>query len=177
MLRTRKILIQVLLGALVVVDLALVGINWRMAATPRTPPSELKLLARQHALLAADVARAQKIRQNLPAIEKSNDNFFHDRFRSTGAGYSELEDDLGALARAAGLRTEGLSFRQHPADKRGVSEIEIGATVDGDYPSVVRFIDGLERSDNFYILDSLSLAAGSTGQLKLNLQLRTFFRT
>ncbi len=93
------------------------------------------------------------------------------------AGYSALEDDLGALARTAGLRTEGLSFRQHPADKRGVTEIEIGATVDGDYPSVVRFIDGLERSDNFYILDSLSLAAGSAGQLKLNLQLRTFFRT
>ncbi len=72
MLRTRKTLIQVLLVALVVVDLALVGINWKMAATPRTPQSELKLLARQHALLAADVARAQKIRQNLPSVEKAN---------------------------------------------------------------------------------------------------------
>jgi Tfp pilus assembly protein PilO len=174
---TKKTLIRVLIGAIVLADLVLVGINWKLTASPRSPQSELKLLAREHALLAADVARAQKIRQDLPAIQKESDGFFHDQFRPIGSGYSALEDDLGVLARNAGLRTESLSFRQKPADKGGVTEVEIGATVDGDYPSVVRFIDGLGRSPNFYILDSLSLAAGSAGELKLNLQLRTFFRT
>jgi hypothetical protein len=175
--RIQKKFIRILLGAIVLVDLVLVGINWKMAANPHSPQSELKTLARQHALLAADVTRAQKIRQNLPDVEKESDGFFHDQFRPIGSGYSALEDDLGALARMAGLRTEGLSFRQQSADKNGVTEIQIGATVDGDYPSVVRFIDLLERSENFYILDSLSLAPAAAGQLKLNLQLRTFFRT
>jgi hypothetical protein len=41
----------------------------------------------------------------------------------------------------------------------------------------VRFINGLERSKNFYVLDGLSLAAGSGGNLRLNLRLRTYFRT
>jgi hypothetical protein len=175
--RTKQSLIRLLLGAIVLVDLVLVGINWKMAANPHSPQGELKTLARQHGLLAADVARAQKIRENLPAVQKESDGFFHDQFRPIGSGYSALEDDLGALARGAGLRTEGLSFRQQTADKNGVTEIQIGATVDGDYPSVVRFIDSLERSENFYILDSLSLAPAAAGQLKLNLQLRTFFRT
>jgi len=174
---TKKTLIRVLLGAVVLADLLLLGINWSLTSSPRSPQSELKLLARQHALLSADVVRAQKIREDLPAVQKQSDGFFHDQFRPVGSGYSGLEDDLGILAKAAGLRTEGLSFRQKPADKGGMSEIEISATVDGDYPSVVRFIDGLERSQNFYILDSLSLAPGSAGELKLNLQLRTFFRT
>ena len=175
--RRKKILIQVVLGAIVLADLVLLGINWNLMASPRSPQTELKLLARQHALLAADVARAQKIRENLPAVQKESDEFFRDQFRPMGTGYSALEDDLGVLARTAGLRTEGLSFRQQPSDKAGVSEIQIGTTVDGDYPSVVRFIDSLERSQNFYILDSLSLAPGSAGELKLNLQLRTYFRT
>jgi hypothetical protein len=175
--RRKKILIQVLLGAIVLADLALLGINWNLTASPRSPQNELRVLARQHGLMAADVARARKIREDLPAIQKESEGFFHDQFRPIGTGYSALEDDLGALARSAGLRTEGLSFRQQAADKGGVTEIQIGATVDGDYPSVVRFIDSLERSQNFYILDSLSLAPGSAGELKLNLQLRTFFRT
>ena len=175
--RVSKTLIRVLLGAIVLVDLALVGVNWKIASTPRTPESQLKFLARQHALMAADVARAQKIRQDLPAIEKESDGFFHDQFRPIGSGYSALEDDLGTLARNAGIRAEGFAFRQQPPDKRGVTEIQISTTVDGDYPSVVKFIDSLERSESFYILDSLSLASGSAGALKLNLQLRTFFRS
>jgi Tfp pilus assembly protein PilO len=172
-----RTLIQVLLATIVLADLVLVGINWNLTASPRAPRTELKVLERQHALLAADVARAQKIRENLPAIQKESDGFFHDQFRPIGTGYSALEDDLGVLARTSGLRTEGLSFRQQQADKGGVTEVQIGATVDGDYASVVRFIDSLERSQSFYILDSLSLAPGSAGELKLNLQLRTFFRT
>jgi Tfp pilus assembly protein PilO len=173
----KKTLIRGLLGAIVLADLALGGIDWRMAGTPRTSQTELKFLARQHALLAADIARAEQIRKDLPAVEKASDTFFHDQFHPMSTGYSAVEDDFGALTHSAGLRTEGLSFRQHAADKNGVTEIQINATVDGDYPSVLRFIDGLERSDTFYILDSLSLAPGSAGELKLNLQMRTFFRT
>ena len=56
-------------------------------------------------------------------------------------------------------------------------EIEISTVVDGDYASLVRFINGLEHSNNFYVLDNLALAAGSAGVLKLNLQLRTYFRS
>jgi hypothetical protein len=50
--------------------------------------------------------------------------------------------------------------------------------VSGDYSSVVRFVNNLEHSDTFYVLDGLALAAnGSGGQLRLNLQLRTYFRS
>lgn len=175
--RANKTLIRILLGVIILVDLALVGVNVKIASTPRTPASELKILARQHALMAADLARAQRIREDLPAIEKQSDGFFHDQFRPIGSGYSALVDDLGTLARNSGIRTEGFSFRQQQPDKRGVTEIEISTTVDGDYPSVVKFIDSLERSESFYILDSLSLASSSGGGLKLNLQLRTFFRS
>jgi hypothetical protein len=47
---------------------------------------------------------------------------------------------------------------------------------------VVRFINGLEHSGNFYVLDGLALAGSGSGsvgdmRLKLNLQLRTYFRS
>mgnify|MGYP001608520988 FL=1 len=66
--------------------------------------------------------------------------------------------------------------KERPLETRGVTEVTVSATVEGDYVSVVRFINGLERSDNFYLLDSLGLASSTGGSIKLNLQLRTYFR-
>jgi hypothetical protein len=182
-LTRKKALIQWAIGALLVIDLVLVGLNWRLASAPRTPRTELALLRRQHALLAADVARAEQIRKNMPSTDHECDTFFTQNLRPAGSGYSSLVSDLGAVAREAGLSTENITFRQHTADRRGVVEIEIGEVVNGDYQSVVRFINGLEHSGNFYVLDGLALAAGSAPgsagdmKLKLNLQLRTYFRS
>jgi len=173
---TQKLIRWLLVGVLVA-DLALGAVNWEIAAAPRAPEDELHLLRQQRALLAADVARAQKIRADLPEVERHSGAFFQQQIAPSQSGYSALIENLGALAGAAGVRTGNVTFRQGNPDKRGVVEIEIGATVNGDYPNIVRFINGLEHSDTFYVLDGLTLAAGSSGGLGLNLHLRTYFRT
>jgi Tfp pilus assembly protein PilO len=179
MSKRTKTIIRVILGIVVAVDIGLAGINWQMADANRAPQSELSALKRQHALMAADITRAETIRSTLPEVELQRDNFFKQTFRPAASGYSSVVSDLGSLSHNAGLQTENLSFHQHEADKRGVTEVDISAVVDGDYSSVVRFINDLQHSDTFYVLDGLSLASpsGSGGQLKLNLQLRTYFRT
>jgi Tfp pilus assembly protein PilO len=177
MSKRTKTIIRAILGIVVAVDIVLAGINWHMADANRTPQAELNALKRQHALMAADIARAETIRTTLPAVEQQRDIFFRQNFRPTTSGYSSVISDFGSLSRGAGLQAENLSFRQHEADKRGVTEVDISAMVNGDYSSVVRFVNDLEHSDTFYVLDGLSLAAsGSGGQLKLNLQMRTYFR-
>src|SRR6266404_4339286 len=62
-------------------------------------------------------------------------------------------------------------------DARGLMEIDIITAVEGDYASLVNFLDKLEHSDHFYVLDSLSLASSNAGKIRLNIQLRTYFRT
>jgi Tfp pilus assembly protein PilO len=177
LLKSQKNLIRWLIGAVLVVDVALIAINWQMITSPRAPKDTLMLLRREDGLYRADLARAVQIRQQLPDVEHQDDEFFSGRLHPEGTGYSALVDDLGTLAQNSGLQAENWSFRQHDADKRGVVQIDIGTVINGDYSSVVRFIDSLQRSDSFYILDGMSLAQGSTGQLRLNLQLRTYFRT
>ena len=172
----KKVLIRWIIGAILALDVVLAVVTWRVDTDPRTQRVELNLLRRQHALLAADVARAQEIRKQMPGVEKQGEEFFNQNLKPMGSAYSSVVSDLGALARDAGLNTETMSFRQHPADRRGVTEVEISSTVNGSYANVVRFINGLEHSDNFYVLDGLSLGSGSAGELRLNLQLRTFFR-
>lgn len=179
MIRSKKNLIRAALALVLLVDIVLIGLIWRMGTSPTGPKNGLTLLRRQHALLAADVARGEKIQTELPEVRRQGTTFFNQDLRPLGSGYSALISDLGDLAKQSGLQAENFSFHQHDADKRGVVELDISTVVNGDYPSVVRFINDLERSDNFYVLQGLSLAATSTNaaQLKLNLELRTFFRT
>lgn len=178
MTKRTKIIIRAILGIVLGADLILAGVNWQMADANRTPQSELNALKREHALMAADIARAETIRTTLPAIEQQCDTFFHQNFRPLSSGYSSVISDIGTLSRGAGLQAGNLSFHQHEPDKRGVTQVDIFAVVDGDYSSVVRFVNDLQHSDTFYVLDGLSLASGgSGGQLKLNLQLRTYFRS
>lgn len=171
-----KTMIRWTLGALLVVDLGLAALNLRPGATADSHRRQLETLQRRHDLLDADVRRATEIQKKLPGVQRECDDFFAKELRPASRGYSSVVADLGAIAKESGLKTSATTFHQQELPNRRTLEVGVDATVEGDYPSLVSFINGLERSSNFYLLDSLSLASSSAGSLKLNLQLRTYFR-
>ncbi len=177
--RTRKRIILGALGVVLLLDLILAIVSWSLATPPHTPRQELSRLIAQEKILGADIDRAKRIRENMPKNLEEFDRF-EKSFPPKTAGYSDLLGDLGNLARKAGLQTENLAFKEQDISGRGVTEVDVTATVSGDYPSVVRFINGLQRSERFYILDDLTLATtaqSSTAPLRVNLHLKTYFRT
>ncbi len=175
--KKRIALIRWGLGVILALDVGLVIVNLRGPASPQQLRAENKRLHAQVSLLEADVKRGKSIQQDMDKVQGDCDRFFAEELRPASSGYSSIEADLGAIARKAGLRTDVVTFRQRDISGRGVVEIEVAAAVEGDYTNVVNFINGLERSNNFYLLDSLSLASSTAGNLRLNLQLRTYFRS
>jgi Tfp pilus assembly protein PilO len=173
----RKAIVRWGLAVILAADLILAGVNWKLSQSPQVPTGELKRLEMLEKSYRADNARLEKFRMELPADEKQWDEFFTTQFRPAGAGYSAISEDLGQLSRSAGLHSDTITFHQHSPDARGLMEVEISTAVEGDYEGLVNFLNKLEHSDNFYVLDSLALASSSAGKLRLNLQLRTFFRT
>lgn len=175
--KRRKVGIRWILAAVLVVDAVLLVVNAQPGPTPLMQERDEKRLQRQHDLLAADVGRASAIRQRLPEVRRECDQFFTKELRDTSTGYSSVVADLGEISKNAGLHTSAVGFRQRDVGNRSVIEVEVTTTVEGDYASLVSFINGLERSRNFYLLDSLDLASRTGGNLKLNLRLRTYFRS
>jgi len=176
-----KIAAMVGLSLLLSADISLCIFLWQ---TSRQAPGEMRAqrdrVMEQAKLLRADVARGEKIRASLPRVGEDSDNFYRESFLDEKTGYSDVELDLAAIASKAGVKTSGFSFKRTEIKGRGVTEIEIGTTVDADYPAIVEFINGLERSRNFYMLDDLRLnsaASGAGGGIRLELGLHTFFRT
>jgi type IV pilus assembly protein PilO len=174
-----KKIVATALCVLFAVDLALVFYLWQGGREGgESRRTQYERLALQAKLLKADVERGEKIRASLPQVGKDCDGFYRDSFLPASAGYSDIVADLGDITRKAGLKTTGISFQQKQLKDHGVTQINMKTTVEGDYPSIIQFINALERSKNFYLLDNLSLdSGGSNPGIKLNLDLRTFFRT
>ncbi len=170
--------VGVALGLLLLVDAALVAFLWNGS---RQGPNALRVqrdqLSLQAKLLRADLKRGEAIRESLPQVGKDCDTFYHESFLDAKTGYSQIESDLDSIAQKANVKTPALSFKQKSIEGRGVTEISINTAVDADYPSVIRFINGLERSKNFYLVDDLTLASANTGTIQLEITMHTYFRT
>jgi Tfp pilus assembly protein PilO len=176
-LQNRKAIVRWSLIVVLTLDVILLGVSYKLSQAPRIAPDEMRRLELLEKSYRADNARLSKFRAELPADEKQWDEFFTTHFRPAGAGYSAVSEDLGQLSHSAGLHTDNITFRQHTPDARGLMEIEIATAVEGDYESLVNFLDKLEHSDHFYVLDGLALASSNAGKIRLNIQLRTYFRT
>ena len=165
------------LCGLVLVDAGLGVYVWRTAAShPQTEKETFERLRDRHRQVGDDVRRAEKIESRLPEVERECNRFYDAQFLNTSTGYSAVVEDLGSIAKEAGLPPSTIGFKQREVEKRGVVEVEVNAGVEGEYPALVRFINGLERSEHLYLLDSLSLAAGQEKRVKLTLLMKTYFR-
>ena len=153
------------------------GIFLRRGAPNRTS----SVLTRNRDLLRADIARAQDIRQKMPAIQKDCDQFEQSLYPAS-TGYSSVSAELGALATKAGLQLESRSFQQNEVKGRNLEQVDIEAVVTGSYSGVVRFLNGLQRSSNVYAVESLQ-AKGDEGQqpgrgeVRVSMHIQTYFRT
>jgi Type II secretion system (T2SS), protein M subtype b len=176
--RTWKRSVGVALGLLLLLDAALAAFLWNGSRQgPEVLRAERNELALEAKLLRADLRRGDAIRASLPQVGTDCDAFYRQSFLDAKTGYSQIESDLAAIAQKADVKTPALSFEQKPVEGRGVTEISIKTAVDADYPSVIRFINGLERSKNFYLVDGLHLASANSGTIRLEIEMHTYFRT
>jgi Tfp pilus assembly protein PilO len=175
----RIILFGVIL--LVLADIVLAGYSWQLASAPHAPQKQLAVETKQRDLLRADIKRAQEIRDNVPATQKDCQRFEQSLFPAS-AGYSAVRSELGEAAKKSGIYLEDMSFKQTEISNRGMTEVTIDATVNGDYKSVIGFLNRVQRSANLYSVDSLTLNTenanqASTNIIKVALHVRTYFRT
>jgi Tfp pilus assembly protein PilO len=171
-----------IIAALVALFMADVAVGYVLWQSSREGVEDMRAqrdrLALQSKLLKADVERGQRIRDSLSGVGHQYDGFYRTAFLGSSDGYSAIDEDLGTIASKANLKSSGISFHEKEVKGRGVVEVDISDTVEGDYPAIIQFINGLERSKYFYLLSDLKLDAASTGPgIRLHLELHTYFRT
>jgi type IV pilus assembly protein PilO len=58
----------------------------------------------------------------------------------------------------------------------GVTELRIDGAVMGDYVSVAHFINAMERSKSFFLIENLALTGAQGGLVNLQLRIGTYIR-
>jgi type IV pilus assembly protein PilO len=176
----QKRIILIVLAVLVAADLGLAFYSWQLSSSPYTRQEEFDSQNMQLKVLKGDIKSAQDIKDNMPATRKDCEKFEHSLPREN-IGYSAITAELDAIAKKAGLQIDTRAFKQKDIPERGLAELNIDATVTGDYGSVARFVNGLQRSQSFYVVDGLALATdmqkqAANGPIRVALHVRTYFR-
>ena len=152
-----------------------------VAASDRPAHQELSAQTTEIKLLRADITRARAIQLAMPTT-KADCERFKDSLPSARTGYSVITSELGKIGHTAGLQIGSLDFHATDLPARDLTEVSVNATVAGDYKSIMQFINGVQRSKNYYIVESLSLATdvgavpGAPGTVKVDLHLKSFFK-
>lgn len=176
----QKRVILIALGVLLAADIGLAIYSWELSSAPHTSQKAFDEQTIKLGLLNNDISSAQYIRDNMPATRKDCEKF-EQSLPAESTSSSSIISELDDVAKKSGLQIVGLTARPKEIKNRGMIEETIEASVTGDYGSVVRFVNGLQRSQRFYVLDSLVLATEAQGQaptgpIKVAVHIRTYLR-
>lgn len=112
--------------------------------------------------------------KKIPVAQKQIEGFYRDRFP---AGYSEISNSLDRIAAQSGVQVSSTKYTQADSEIQSLPKIEVDADISGDYLSLVKFINSVERSKVFFIVDALDLAGEQTGVVRLHIKFETYLRT
>jgi len=89
--------------------------------------------------------------------------------------YSSIAIRIGELALKGPVHLSRVQYTQGKPGSN-LTEISMDAGITGDYPQIMRFVNGLERDQTFFVIRALSLTGQQGGLVNLRLRVSTWLR-
>jgi len=146
------------------------GFDWaamdsRSSEVLAAKQTDLKVLELQTAPLRGLDQRVEKTRQQL-------EDFYRKRIPPN---YSSIDARIGELQVNSGVRLTRVQYSQGKPGP-GLTEISMDASISGDYPAIMRFINSIERDPMFFIVRGMALTGQQGGLVNLRLKVSTWLR-
>ena len=171
--QTRKNL-KTALAVMVVVDLATLIVYFSpLVGSADTRRQELNRLQSELILKTRQVAPLQNLPQKVHLANDQITDFYKQRFPARD---SEIYTELGKLASADAVNIEQIKSKEKDEGAGRLIPVEIEADVAGNYTSLARLINAMERDDMFFIIDNVTLGGQQQGPVKLNVKLETYLK-
>jgi type IV pilus assembly protein PilO len=170
--RTRNQL-NIAVAVLAMIDIIAIA----MLLTPLAGSEELRQQQQRQLWLELKTRQSapwRGLEKKIPLAEHQIEDFYQDRLPS---GYSAISMNLDRLASESGVRMSAEKYAQKDASLSGLERVEVEAELSGDYLQLVRFINALERSRLFFIVNGVELGGEQNGIVRLQIKLETYLRT
>ena len=166
-----------LVGLLLLDGLVYWGGVRRPTGLPETDPAQLANLEREVAGRVAEAARLRRVRDQLPQLRPQLEKFTAERFLAERTGFSRLAAELEETANRVGVHVGRVAYQSQGEKARPeLLRVEINTSVEGGYPSLLRYLEELERSPQLYLINELNVVGAEGGTVRVEMRLATYFR-
>ncbi len=155
-----------------VVLVLVVRLAYAWAVTDSSATRTLESKKAQLEVLQQDTTPLRGLDKRVVATRNRIGTFYEERIP---ANYSLLATRIAELETRSGARLSRISYTQG-APGVDLTEISMDASISGEYPQIMRFVNGLERDQIFFVIRALALNGQQGGQANLRLRVSTWLR-
>jgi type IV pilus assembly protein PilO len=133
---------------------------------------------RQLADLQARIVRTRALTSKVAQARKEGEGFLGQYVNDRRSASSAILDELQRTAKEAGITAKSQTANFEPVEGSDtLSQMTISAAYEGTYANLIKFVNLLDKSKRFLIIENLSATPQQTGAtLNVSLKLDTFVR-
>ncbi|MGH9468545.1 MAG: type 4a pilus biogenesis protein PilO [Terriglobales bacterium] len=181
-MKTLRRNLQILCGLVLACDLALGG--WLLS--PRAPSEtatrmQLTEARAQWVGLKAELAQIRSLRQRIASSRTQMQQLMGAGFPAQTEASSALLTEFSRIGQASQAQVSGAVFTPDKNAQFGLRRVQINLQVAGGYEHAVRFLNGLERSPMFFLINQVSVSGGQaagvgapSNQVRLQVRLEVY---
>jgi type IV pilus assembly protein PilO len=128
--------------------------------------------------LRAQVAKSQKLVEKVQTARVAGEEFMHEYITDYRVVTSTMQGELVNMAESSGVILQPTSTSLEAVDgSDSLFKLRLNAGCQGTYASLAKFINLMDRSSRFLIIESLSATPVQAGdKLNVTLQVDTYIR-
>ncbi|MGA7909892.1 MAG: type 4a pilus biogenesis protein PilO [Candidatus Sulfotelmatobacter sp.] len=168
--RNIKIALVVMLGLDVVAAAVLFS---PLVGSTESRRQELNQLWSELQTKTREVKPLTNLDQKVKTANQQITEFYQKRFPAKD---SQIAAEFGKLAAENGVTIEQATYKVSDEAVSRLLPVEMDANLSGNYVSLAKFINALERDDTIFLIDNLSLGGEQNGPIKLQMKLETYLK-
>jgi Type II secretion system (T2SS), protein M subtype b len=141
-----------------------------LVGSPAARQQDLNQLRAQLTAKNRQVEPLRGLDKKIPLATQQIDQFYRDRFADHD---SDVAEALNNLAKDTNVKIQSQKFKWGDPEPVGLRRVDIETSIQGDYQPLAKFLNGLERSKVFFIINSIALAQ-QNGPIQLQMKLETY---
>jgi Tfp pilus assembly protein PilO len=172
-------LVRIALGVLLVANVVAAGFAFHIwGDSPQDLESKIEATQSQLAIARAQLNRGKQMASKISLARDQGGSFINTYMTPRKATYSTILGELNQMAAAAGVKTRETALTRDAVEgSNSLSMLTVTAGYETSYPNLLKFVNLLDKSQRFLIIDTLQAAPqASTGLLLVTIKLYTFVR-
>lgn len=121
-------------------------------------------LTLEYQTVAGKVKTLDRLQGRLRASQKQIESLQQSSMPAEREVSSAVLAEVHRIAESSHVDAEGMSLKPDQKTHEGLRKVEMKVMVTGDYTSVVQFINDIERSPIFFVIDGVSASVGRANQ-------------